>query len=118
MKISDWKDDSEEESDEAVSGEEGSDSSDHEEQEGHDSDEEDKHGDDGPKIYKNKKRGGNKWARVVLILFRQFKTKVQMSTGEHMITEKNEHGDYKVKALYIKQLEKDEGQEDLNKSVS
>jgi len=50
--------------------------------------------------------------------FRQFKSQVKVQTGEHMITEKNEWGDYKVKALQIKQLEKDVDQVDLNKSVS
>ena len=52
-----------------------------------------------------------------LILFSHFKRKTKESTGENLITEKNEWGDYKVKALQIRQLENDVDQEDLNKTV-
>lgn len=41
-----------------------------------------------------------------------------MPEGERLITEKNEWGDYKVKGLQIRQLEKAKAIEELNKSVS
>ena len=37
---------------------------------------------------------------------------------DQLITEKNEWGDYKVKGLQIKQLEKSKVTEELNKGVS
>lgn len=48
---------------------------------------------------------------------RQNKPKVVIPESERLITEKNEWGDYKVKGLQIKQLEKKQAAEDLNKSV-
>jgi hypothetical protein len=54
---------------------------------------------------------------IIYVWYRAFTRKIKEPMGENLITEKNEWGDYKVKALQIKQTAVDKN-EDLNKSVS
>ena len=65
------------------------------------------------KSIKTRKREESKqWLQI----HRHFKPATK-ATGPNLITEKNEWGDYKVKALQIRQLERDAAQEQLNESV-
>lgn len=106
--LNEWKEDTDESDDNEAEGEKSEsdqDSSDHEEEK------------EQAQTYKGKKHQGKKYIIFKLFSCRQFVRKVKEPTGENLIKEKNEWGDYKVKALQIKQLAPTK-HEDLNKSVS
>lgn len=116
--LDEWKEDSDEESDD----QKGDDDKSESDKESSDEEESKEQDLAGPKVYKNKRRGDDKRQELrgnycFRGFKRQNKPKVVIPESERLITEKNEWGDYKVKGLQIKQLEKKQAAEDLNKSV-